>query len=278
MGTFTEELSFGPYKSGIWDEPPAYRTILLDAFDPAVLFAAGEQGFWYDPSDLSTVWQDSARTVPGAVDQPVGCIDDKSGRGNNATQATAASRPRLRQSGSLYYLEFDGIDDGLATGIVTPGIDEMQIISGVRKLSDAARGMVVEHSLSAANPGCYLLEAPSFATPDFRYGSGGTLPFTGVIQATGYAAPTTRVVTGLGDISARLAAIRVDGVQFTASLSDQGAGNYSAQNIHIGQRGSGVFRLNGYIYGLLVRFGANLVTDQLTEIEQWMAGKTGVTL
>ncbi len=29
MGTFTEELSFGNYKVGIWDEPPSFRTILV---------------------------------------------------------------------------------------------------------------------------------------------------------------------------------------------------------------------------------------------------------
>lgn len=60
------------------------------------LFAAGEQGAWYDPSDFSTLFQDSAGTTPvTAVQQPVGLMRDKSGRNNHATQATAASRPVL---------------------------------------------------------------------------------------------------------------------------------------------------------------------------------------
>jgi hypothetical protein len=43
------------------------------------LFANGEQGFWYDPNDLSTMFQDSAGTVPvTAVGQPVGLMLDKS--------------------------------------------------------------------------------------------------------------------------------------------------------------------------------------------------------
>lgn len=51
---------------------------------------------WYDPSDLSTLYQDSAGTTPvTAVEQPVGRMLDKSGRGNHATQATALSRPVL---------------------------------------------------------------------------------------------------------------------------------------------------------------------------------------
>jgi hypothetical protein len=63
---------------------------------PTVLFAAGEQGVWYDPSDMSTLFQDAAGTTPvTAVEQPVGRMLDKSGRGNHATQATSAARPVL---------------------------------------------------------------------------------------------------------------------------------------------------------------------------------------
>ena len=48
-------------------------------FDPLSLFAAGEQEAWYDPSDLTTLFQDSAGTTPvTAVEQPVGLMLDKS--------------------------------------------------------------------------------------------------------------------------------------------------------------------------------------------------------
>jgi len=61
-----------------------------------MLFGAGEQGAWYDTSDMSTLFQDSAGTVPvTAVEQPVGRILDKSGQGNHATQATTTKRPML---------------------------------------------------------------------------------------------------------------------------------------------------------------------------------------
>jgi len=60
------------------------------------LFSKNEQGTWYDPSDLSTLYQDAAGTTPvTAVEQPVGRMLDKSGRGNHATQVTTASRPVL---------------------------------------------------------------------------------------------------------------------------------------------------------------------------------------
>jgi len=49
------------------------------SFSPASLFAAGEQGVWYDPSDFTTMFQDSAGTTPvTAVEQPVGLLLDKS--------------------------------------------------------------------------------------------------------------------------------------------------------------------------------------------------------
>ena len=63
-------------------------------FSPASLFATGEQGAWYDPSDLSTLFQDDAGLTPvTAAGQSVGRINDKSGRGNHATQSNAAQRP-----------------------------------------------------------------------------------------------------------------------------------------------------------------------------------------
>lgn len=63
------------------------------------LFANGEQGFWYDPNDLSTMFQDAAGTIPvTAAEQPVGLMKDKSGRNNHASQTVSASRPILQQT------------------------------------------------------------------------------------------------------------------------------------------------------------------------------------
>lgn len=64
--------------------------------NPSALFSASEPGAWYDPSYMSTLFQDSAGTVPvTAVEQPVGRMLDKSGMGNHATQATTTKRPVL---------------------------------------------------------------------------------------------------------------------------------------------------------------------------------------
>ena len=85
-------------------------------FSPASLFAGGTEGAWYDPSDLSTLFQDSAGTTPVTVaGQPVGLMLDKSGNGNHATQATAAKRPTYTTGSGLAWLAFDGVDDELVT-------------------------------------------------------------------------------------------------------------------------------------------------------------------
>ena len=48
-------------------------------FSPLSLFTSGVAGAWYDPSDYSTLFQDSAGTTPvTAVEQPVGLMLDKS--------------------------------------------------------------------------------------------------------------------------------------------------------------------------------------------------------
>ena len=52
---------------------------LAPVWSPADLFLEGEQGAWYDPSDLTTMFQDSLGTTPVTADgQPVGLILDKS--------------------------------------------------------------------------------------------------------------------------------------------------------------------------------------------------------
>lgn len=59
--------------------PDLGLTWLYRFFSPANLFANGESGAWYDPSDLTTLYQDAAGTTPvTAVEQPVGLMLDKS--------------------------------------------------------------------------------------------------------------------------------------------------------------------------------------------------------
>lgn len=74
---------------------------------------------WYDPSDLSTLWQDVAGTVPvTSPGQEVARMDDKSGYNNHATQSALSLRPIYRDTGSFRYLQFTG-DDFLNLPLLT---------------------------------------------------------------------------------------------------------------------------------------------------------------
>ena len=148
--------------------------LLADAagFSPASLFAAGEQGVWYDPSDFSTMFQDSAGTTPvTAVEQPLGRILDKSGNNNHATQATSASRPVLSarvnqllatdtlstQSvttlAAIYTLAFSGAGSitlsGTATGTYTAGSNSITCTAGTLTLT--VSGAVINADLRVTN-------------------------------------------------------------------------------------------------------------------------------
>lgn len=110
------------------------------------LWRNGEQGVWYDTSDLSTMFQDAAGTLPvyapgqGQVDPPVGRILDKSGRGNHAYQTTTTSRPTL----SARYNQLTGTES-LATQSVT-------VVATAYTLTTAGPGSV---TLSGAASGTY---------------------------------------------------------------------------------------------------------------------------
>lgn len=74
---------------------------------------------WYDPSDLSTMFQDTAGTVPvTAAGQSVARINDKSGNGRNLLQATGANQPTLEVDGNgKRYLDFNGTTDFMSVAI-----------------------------------------------------------------------------------------------------------------------------------------------------------------
>ena len=158
---------------------PSYGVMMLSAgqFSPASLFAAGEQGAWYDPSDFSTMFQDNLGATPvTAVEQTVGLILDKSGRGNNASQATAGSRPTLSArvnillgtatlatqnvttGAATYTLAFSGAGIVTATGtnigVYSAGSNSLVCTAGTLTLT--VSGSVTSADLRVTNDGVGL--------------------------------------------------------------------------------------------------------------------------
>jgi len=171
---------------------------------------------------------------------------------------------------SLSYLAFDGADDFMVTPTITPGTDKVQVFSGVRKLSDAAFGMIVEGN-TAGDGKVYL---GSQASGIYQFYSRGTADAYAA-GVTTFPAPSSDVIAGLGDISAPFATLRVDGVTRESVSSGQGTGNYAAQPIYIGRRGGSSLSFNGQLYGLITRFGPNLASTNINATEHWLNEKTG---
>lgn len=254
----------------------AARRRRMGGFSPLGLFRSSEPGVWLDPSDLSTLFQDDAGTTPvTAAGQSVGLVLDRSGRGNHATQAVFASRPIYQvDSGGLGYLLFDGVDDFLITPTITPNIDKVQVFAGVRKLSDAATGLLVE---SVLDNGTFYVAAPESTSIMYGSLSRGDVPPSITLRAdiTSGSAPDTAVITATHDIAGDLSTIRRNGVAGTNATGDKGTGNFLAYPLYIGRRGGSTLPFSGRLYGLITRFGPNLSADQISQTERWMNARTG---
>lgn len=177
---------------------------------------------------------------------------------------------------SRHYLAFDGIDDWLQTGTITPGTDKVQVFAGVRKLSDAAQALVVGLG-NITQSGAFELFAPSAATGnDFNFAANGGTTF---VQAAAGSRPSPISVVAAGIIDFTLASgevtNRINGAVAVTSSGNAGTANFRTDVIHIGRRGGSSLPFNGNLYGLIVRFGANLSASQISNAERWMNGKTG---
>jgi hypothetical protein len=175
---------------------------------------------------------------------------------------------------SLSYLFFDGIDDFLVTPTITPGIDKAQVFAGVRKLSAAAM-VIAEFSSNYSITGALGMFCEGGPGPanNYAFGGGGTVLAT--VFAYPFIAPISNVVSAVIDIPNDDIKLRVNGSQLGQSTSNLGGGNFLAYPLYIGSRAGSFALFNGNIYSLIVRFGANLTTTQITNTERYVNKKTG---
>lgn len=173
----------------------------------------------------------------------------------------------------LYYLSYDGVNDSLSTAAFNWGTDKATICAGVRKLSDAARGTIVERTASiASNNGAFHMTAPNAASDTFAFESKGTILTDAV--SSGIAAPATRVLTGIGDIAGDSAIIRANGALNDTDAGDQGTGNYASAVTYFGARAGTSQFFNGREYS---QFTINrlLTASELALVERYTNSRTG---
>ena len=243
------------------------------------LFSNGEQGFFYDPNDLSTLYQNAAGTIPvTTAGQPVGLMLDKSGRNNHAFQTVSASRPILRKNAvtGANYLEFDGSDDFLQTDSINfTATDKVSLFTGVRGLSDAGVSTIAEFSAnSASNTNSFQLVVLSGGAPQFNSRGSGN---SATASSQRFPAPAPVVISSVGDISGDVSKIRANGGGYAVNVGDQGTGNYGNYPLYIGRRGGTLLPFNGHIYGL-IGIGKLVSDNEIVNIEKELAKRVGVTL
>lgn len=204
--------------------------------------------------------------------------------GNHAFIATAASRPMLRLNATTgaHYFETDGSDDWMQTNPIDfTATDKVSVFTGVRKLSDAATGIILELSIDrSANPGAFDVRAPD-GVNEFTFlgkGSAATAPAQQVIfNGAQFAAPISAVLSFSGNISADLNTGRLNGIAAASATGDQGAGNYGNYPLYLFRRGGTTLPFNGHFYGLTI-VGRLCTAVEARNVELLYANKAGVIL
>jgi lysophospholipase L1-like esterase len=224
------------------------------ASDLEELLPLFDSEIWLDPNDLSTLFQDAAGTTPvTAAGQPVGLIRDKSGNGKHASQATDTKRPILQlDEYGCYYLQFDGINDLLATGNIDfSTIDSLYIFNWIAKETLAQSTKVILESdigIEATHK-FYISERVNGELRIYSAGSVGT------IQAliSNPTAPFNRLLSYNLSISPPHVIGYENGNIILSDTTTQGTGNYSNKAIYIGSRDDGTLPADVKFYQLIIR-------------------------
>jgi hypothetical protein len=154
-----------------------------------------------------------------------------------------------------YGVRADGTDDEYATASIDfTGTNKVTVFAAIRKQSDANAGTLLHLGAGATAEGLFAIFAPSSAaSTNYRFRSRGD---TNADSTTAlFAAPTTNIVTGIGDIGGPLSQIRVDGIVRTTNTDSQGPGNYRNDVLYLFQR-NGLTPFNGNLYALIVAGGS----------------------
>ena len=174
------------------------------------------------------------------------------------------------------YLKANGTSSAMSTNSIDfTATDKMTVVTGVRKLSDAAQGMIAELNVDTNGNGSFYC----IASPGNLAGWGGLSKGT-VARApqvvTGYIAPISDVYTLLNDISAPFSKLRLNSNQVDSNTNSQGTGNFGNYPLYLFARAGTSLFLNGQFYGAIIR-GAQSDTASVTQTENYMATKTGIT-
>jgi hypothetical protein len=247
--------------------------ITLDIFAPTSLFTSGERGVWFDATDITTLFQDAAGTIPvTSYGQKVGKWLDKSGNGNHATQSNAALQPtyQIDNEGNPN-LTFSGSYNQLVTRPINfTSTAQMMVGLGLHVIGSASAAAAVElgSDVNSVN-GSFLFGAPS-STADHSLYLRGTSTISARVDNV---SDGDDIIIGLFDISQttkelelipRLNRVQLSGSQITWTGTTAGTGNFGNLPLFMGARSGGALPYQGKIYSVIVRGALTSNTDVIS--------------
>lgn len=201
-------------------------------------------------------------------------------------QATAANRPTYTESGGLRFLQFDGVNDALATSAINFTVtDKMTLVVGVRKLSDALTAQIVLLNNPVTTNGAFSIMGPSANTQArLAVQTRGTVQRAWLASTFPYMNPaginyvlSARLDNAATGFAAQIIP-RLNQLPMSAENDGVGsttAGNFSNAALHIGSQFGAANFYNGRLYGLIVR-GVTSTPQEIAQTEVFMAGKSGM--
>ncbi len=259
----TNDHSFVTYKEADW-----YYNYIINNFDPVSL----DPKILIDPSDLSTLFQDTAGTTPvTSSGDPVGLALDKSGNDNHLTAPSDSARPTYQTDGTYSWLEFDGVDDQLEalTRFGLSANPSILCVCGVRPLSNTS---ITQRLWQLGAKGVAGTLSGTLGTDglSWRFNNGNRI-FENVPSGSDYVISHSRQA---GDTYGDSKAF-VNGAESaeTSNTNPTFIPTNTAQifNIGLGVDG-GFWRL--YSFTLLEEH----TSEQQLQLELWSSRKTGITL
>jgi len=155
-----------------------------------------------------------------------------------------------------WYLGFNGVNTWMYVPNMTPNSDEVFAAVGVRKESDDATAMLVEHTENSNTiSNSFRLLGPSLnGANSYRFGSYGSLDRYDVGSGDFAPAPDTSVIRCVAKTGSNKCEIYQNGSNRGSVTGVQGSGNYTNDTLYIGSRAGSGFFFNGNVYSLILTF------------------------
>lgn len=231
------------------------------------LYANGEQGAWYDPSDMSTLFQDAEATTTAGVGLPVRLVLDKSGNGNHLfLSAGTLGQDELGR----YFIDSPS---GETAPFNLSGTSSVSIWASFQR-TGASNTQTVFNFGTTATAGSFDIGFLTGSPIVYRRGaSGGFGARSSLAAGLAPVVLATRILLGGAGHAVVNPDLRVNAVQAAltnAGNANNGAGPFGNYALRVGQAAAGG-AFAGRFYGLIIR-GAD--TPDLSGGEDYMMRAT----